>query len=394
MPPIIEPHNREQTTDPQKKCDIFGQLFSSTSNIERPIITNRPFQDLEGLTDVQFTTRDVSDIIMTLQVNKSPGVDTIGNRMIKTLQPALCQILPTLFRNSFEKRVFPSAWKRGIVTPIYKNKGDKKDSNNYRPITLTCCLGKIMEVIVNKAMLYYLESNNKISAAQSGFRKKDSTVCQLISIIHMLLTNCASKKATHAVFLDISKAFDSVWHDRLITKLSNIGINGRLLYWLEDYLKGRSICVAIEGKMSNWYPINAGVPQGAILAPLLFLVFINDLPELLESLAKMYADDTSLFSSELDPNVLQNDLTQIERWATQNDVTFNADKTKYMLFSKGRPADEPHQYTFYDKTLEPVKKHKHLGVTLSNKMSWEPQINVVVTKMTKLLNMIKRSFST
>ena len=245
-----------------------------------------------------------------------------------------------------------------------------------------------MEMIVNNEMTYFLERHQLLSASQSGFRRKDSTVCQLISIVHNLLNNATEKKQSRMIFLDISKAFDRVWHARLLSKLHNLGFTGALLNFLRDYLANREICVVIDGQKSTWHKINAGVPQGAILAPLLFLCFTNDLPEGLQCIVKMFADDTSLLSNDEDNQKIQSDLIKLENWAHQNDVIFNADKTKYVWF--GKPKNTRHDtVSFLGEEIATIEQHKHLGIIIHQSLSWEAEVLRICTKMHKLVNMMR-----
>ena len=198
---------------------------------------------------------------------------------------------------------------------------DQQNIKNYRPVSLLPIYSKIFELIIYDNMLKYFLDNNLVTPKQSGFRPGDSCINQLLSITHYIFTSFDKGLEVRGVFLDISKAFDTVWHDGLIYKLKQNGIKDKLLLLLIDFLKNRQQRVVLNCQSSSWTKVNAGFPQGSILGTLLFLIYINDLPNGLQSNPKLFADDTSLFSTVLDITTstvsLNNDLTKISKWAVQ-----------------------------------------------------------------------------
>ena len=213
-------------------------------------------------------------------------------------------------------------WKVANVTPIYK-KGDKQLAKNYRPISLLPICGKIFEKIVFGQLYSYLSGNGLLTKNQSGFCPGDSTTNQLLYLVNEIHEAFDNPKCleVRAVFLDISKAFDKVWQEGLIFKLKQNGISGKLLKFFEDYLYNRKQRVIINGSNSELADINSGVPQGSVLGPLLFLVYINDLEKNIKSKVKFFADDTMLYSVVNDPEVsaaeLNHDLDMVKQWAHQ-----------------------------------------------------------------------------
>ena len=203
--------------------------------------------------------------------------------------------LSIIFKNYLQTGAFPNNWEKSNVVPIHK-KGDKQLLQNYCPVLLLPICSKIFEKIIFNPMLEFLEENSLLCPHQSGFRSSDSCQSQLLSIVHDIYANFDQSPTleVRANFLDISKAFDKVWREGLIFKLQNIGISGNLLSFLKSFLNYRFQRVVLNGQCSNW---SSSVPQGSILGPLLFLIYINDLPEGLESSVKLFADDTSLFST-------------------------------------------------------------------------------------------------
>ena len=233
---------------------------------------------------------------------------------------AIIEPLFKIFKNCLKCGIFQDDWKKGNIKPIFK-KGDKKNIKNYRPVSLLPICSKIFERIMCDNMLKYFLDNNLTTPKQSGFRPGDSCISQLLSMAHDIFTSFDNGLEVRGVFLDISKAFDKVWHDGLIYKLKQNGIKEKLLCLLIDLLKNQQQRVVLNGQSSSWGKVNAGVPQGSILGPLLFLIYINDLPNGLQSNPKLFADDTSLFSTVQDITTstvsLNNDLTKISEWAVQ-----------------------------------------------------------------------------
>ena len=219
----------------------------------------------------------------------------------------------------------PEDWTKARVTPIYK-KGDKSSAANYRPISLTCIACKIQEHIVTSHLVKHLNVNNILYDLQHGFREKRSCETQLVMLIEDLSRNLQSGKQTHVVLLDFSKAFDKVNHQKLLYKLHLYGVRGQTLSWIKAFLGNRSQTVVVEGEESPTAPVTSGVPQGSVLGPILFLVYINDLPEQVRSKVRLFADDTALYLTLNDINdsrTIQNDLDHLQIWEADWDMEFN-----------------------------------------------------------------------
>ena len=211
----------------------------------------------------------------------------ISIRMLKVSGDAIIEPLFKIFKNCLKCGIFPDDWKKGNIVPIFK-KGDKQNIKNYRPVSLLPICSKIFERIIYDNMLKYFLDNNLITPKQSGFRPGDSCINQLLSITHDIFTSFDNGLEVRGVFLDISKAFDKVWHDALIYKLKQNGIKDKLLCLLLDFLKNRQQRVVLNDQSSSWTKGNAVVPQGSILGPLLVLIYINDLPNGLQSNPKLF----------------------------------------------------------------------------------------------------------
>ena len=242
----------------------------------------------------------------------------------------------------------------------------------------------------------YLKANNLISKHQSGFIPGDSTVFQLISFSDYLHRALDNGQEVFSVFMDISKAFDRVWHSGLLVKLKSYGFDASFVSFFKSYLSGREQRVSFMGSLSNSVIITAGVPQGSVLGPVLFLLFINDIVDDLESKAMLFADDTSL-SKIFDRNTIvnlvttiNNDLRLIEKWAKSWLVNFNPDKTQIMVFSLKREQLIIPDFFFFGKRLVVVDSHTHLGVTFQSKLKWDNHVESLLIKAQKRLNIMRR----
>ena len=270
---------------------------------------------MNHLTDDKLSSFNISSevifqLIKNLDPNKAHGYDDISVKMLKLCAPSICKPLTLLFENCLRSGEFPNVWKRSNIVPVHK-KGDKQLIKNYRPVSLLPICGKLMEKLMFNSIFNFIDTRNMLSVHQSGFRPGDSCVHQLISIVHEIYSAFDANPSleVRGVFLDISKAFDRVWHKGLLYKLKCMGINGNLLKLVESFLSNRYQRVVLSGQASSWAEIRAGVPQGSILGPLFFLIYINDLSENLKSTVKLFADDTSIFHVVKDPNTLAEILT-------------------------------------------------------------------------------------
>ena len=248
----------------------------------------------------QTTPREIFLIINSLKVNKATGPDGISNRMLKLSAPSICQSLAIVFNQIISTGIFPIDWKKANVSPIFKSV-DRQLVENYRPISLLSNVSKVFERVIYKKMYEFLNANGLLTSKNAGYKKNYSTVSQLLSITQKIYEGLDNNKHIRMVFLDASKAFDRVWHSGLFYKLAQLGIENQLLQLLRSYLKDRTQRVVINGFSSSWKPVSAGVPQGSILGPLLFLVYTNDIVNYIQSDINLYADDTSLLHISSDP---------------------------------------------------------------------------------------------
>ena len=389
-PPLIQ--NGKPNIHPIDKAQVLNNHFANISTIEtdKEINENLNIPDF-SLNSITVTEQDVKDQLTNLNSNKPGGPDEIMPRLIKTFNTSLIKPLTLLFNRSLQLGQVPNQWKMSNVSAIFKGKGSENDPSNYRPISITSCIGKILEKIIFKYLYNYLQENNILTKYQSGFRPKDSTVNQLLEIYHTIIENLDNQKDIKFIFCDVSKAFDKVWHKGLLHKLRKYGISGNMLNWLNSYLSGRQQRVKNEGFYSTWLSTNAGVPQGSVLGPYLFLLYINDITENIKTNIRLFADDTSLYTvieNEDSIHLLNEDLREIARWADDWLIILNPTKTKSMTFTRKHENNWP-EAVFNNIIIEDEKSHTHLGITLSSDATWGEHIQNIYNKAAYRLNIMR-----
>ena len=294
--------------------------------------------------------------------------------------------------NPIASGIFPDSWKNAHVIPIYKEKGEKSACKNYRPISLLSCVGKLLEKCVQKHLVDYLNEYNIITRSQSGFTSGDSTVYQLLNIYDDFVQALDHSVSTQAIFFDVSKAFDKIWHRGLIYKLEAVGIRGPLLAWFQNYLDNRTQAVVIKGSKSDFLDVQAGVPQGSVLGPTLFLIYINDLNYSITSTIKLFADDTSMYLALNDDvirtRILNSDMLKISNWAKKWKVNFNSEKTELLDVCK-RNVILTNQLYFNNANLQSSTSHKHLGLILQGDCKWDFHVTSIIAKCRTLVACLK-----
>ena len=397
IPPLI--HENSFIIDFQKKTEIFNTFFAKQCTLvpnssQLPSLFIRKTD--KTLSNLTFSQDEIKKVIRNLDPSKAHGHDMLSIRMLKICDDSLCRPLELIFYSCIENGKFPSEWKKANVCPVHK-KNDKQTVKNYRPISLLPICGKIFERLLYNNMFSFFRKNNLISSNQSGFQPGDSCTNQLLSITHEIYSSFDNGFEVRGVFLDISKAFDKVWHDGLLYKLKQNGISGKLLNLISDFLSNRKQRVVLNGNYSSWTNIEAGVPQGSILGPLFFLIYINDLSENLVTNPKLFADDTSLFSVVYDPHSSANDLNQdlekINQWAYQWKMNFNPDPTKQaqeVIFSRKIRNHIHPSLHFNNNAVEQTNFQKHLGLYLDHKLDFQEHLKNVFAKVNKPIALLRK----
>ena len=343
------------------------------------------------LSEVEITRTDVYTALCTLDDTKAFGPDEIHPKVLKECPLPLVDFVHSLFVLCLTNGLIPAEWKTHKITPIPK-KGDLLEISNYRPISLLCILSKAFESIIFQKIIDFISP--KLSQYQFGFIKNKSCLTQLLSafsIIHQAVDN---KQQVDMVYLDFRKAFDSVPHQELLYKLWRMGITGNLWCWFRNYLSGRSHYVLYENEMSSTLPVISGVPQGSILGPLLFIVYVNDIPEAINySHCYLFADDAKLLqviNSPEDQTELQEDLSAISSWCKKWNLTLNSNKCSAVHFST-QSTQQLATYSIDARIIPFFESQRDLGVIVSDTLSWSHQCDLVCSKAYRALHVIRRN---
>ena len=321
MPPTVNFGSSTASTD-FDKANLFNHYFYSVfhSPSKLPDIDELP-TIADSLHAINITVTNVYEALISLNIDKSTGIDDISPRVLQSCAEALCEPLHHLFSLSLRYAIVPSSWKIHKVVPIFKA-GDVNSVRNYRPISLLSNTSKVLERLIFNKMIDHVTKS--ISPLQFGFTKNCSTLQQMLIFINQVIN---TPSQTDVIYFDISKAFDTVSHSILLRKLWSIGITGTLWTWIKDYLTNHYQRVSINNCYSNLLPVVSGVPQGSILGPLLFIIFINDITSTIQhSQLLKFADDTKCFKSitdHSDQTALQEDINALITWSSASHLKFN-----------------------------------------------------------------------
>jgi len=388
-------HNNNIYSDTTRKIEILNEYFTSvfTYDTETPLpsFPGSPFPDIPPIT---INCEGVTQLLATLDVHKATGPDHIPAHLLKEIYLEIAPSLTLIFQASVYQCSIPYDWKVANITPLFK-KGDHSLPGNYRPISLTSICCKLLEHIIYSHIFLHLNQHNILCDQQHGFRNGRSCETQLIITVDDFAKSLDEGGQTDVVLLDFSKAFDKVSHKCLLHKLNYYGIRGNLLAWLENFLSNRIQRVVLDGEQSQPAFVTSGVPQGTVLAPLLFLCFINDLPDKIKSRLRLYADDVLLYStikSLDDCHILQEDLNTLNKWAQTWKMTFNASKCEFLRVTK-KLKPILMQYHIQDEVIKEVKYAKYLGVIIDHHLSWNDHINYITSKANNVKCFLQRNLS-
>ena len=391
IPPIET--NSDILTRDKDKAEAFNVFFSKASelddsNAQLPNITR--VLEINNLNSLIISKEDIVDQLKALDTTKAYGPDGVSPIFLKEGNDSLVNSLHRIFNLSLRLAKIPKLWKQANVVPIHKKELRSK-MDNYRPVSLLSVVGKILERIIFKYVFNFFRDNFVITLFQSGFLPGHSTVTQLLEVYNELCKAVDKGREVRVIFLDISKAFDRVWHKGLIFKLQQSGISGQLLSWFIDYLQDRFQRVVVNGQQSEWKEIKAGVPQGSVLGPTLFLIFINDIVYVIRHCKiRMFADDTCLIievdNRESTAEHINEDLESVDAWSKQWLVNFSPAKTKSLIVSTKQDSHRNPQIHFGGQIIDEVKSHTYLGVKLASNLRWNHHINDISLKARKKLN--------
>ena len=388
------------TSDPVVIANIFNKFFVNvshdiTKNIPR---SNKSPVDFMGdkIGNSFFTAPsvpfEISDIISALKSGKSLGPNSIPMKVLKCLSPLISSPLSQILNKSFQSGIFPDKMKLAKVIPLFK-KGCLLTASNYRPISLLSVFSKITEKVMYERLYKFLEKHEILYTLQFGFRASHSINHALVSLTEAIKNSLDNRKFGCGIFIDLQKAFDTVNHDILLMKLEHYGIRGAAQKWFKSYLSDRKQYVSINGSNSSYLNVTCGVPQGSVLGPLLFLIYINDLPLASSKLAfYLFADDTNIYYEAESLTKLQcvvnKELKKVKMWLDVNKLSLNIDKTNFVIF-KSPQHFSPETTTIRFGNL-PVKQTcyvKFIGVLLDENLSWKYHLTELSKKLARTCGM-------
>jgi hypothetical protein len=394
---VIEDSEGEAITNPSLIAESFSKHFAHVfQEPGRNFLSSLHPTSVDILLDnVYFSPQLVNRFIKSLPLSTSLDPEGICYEFLRKGGFLLACKLSFLFNRSMMACMLPSSWKMAHIIPIHKS-GDRKQCTNYRPIAITCCTSRLMERIICKQLLSSLQIGKVLHLTQHGFIPRRSI--ETAGLVHMeqLTQSLDGGGLCDVVFLDFSKAFDTVPHTLLLEKLFAYGIRGNLLSWLTDYLSQRFQVISINGSFSSPVPISSGVVQGSVLGPLLFSIFVNDVDNVIESSNVIkYADDIKLtISFSIDcasqaSRKLQEDLHKLHCWSLNNGLSLNPAKCKIMHFGHKNPS---HLYSLDDRPLNVVSCTKDLGIYVSDQCTFHEHVSYISTKANKMLGLVRHAF--
>ena len=392
---IAEFLNEHFTTVADRLRSLLPDVCCDLSKL-RTFVASRIDKDVK-FTIPPMTTKHVLGILKDIQANKSTGIDNIGAKILKIAAPALAPSITKIINLSLSSGIFPSRWKIAKVTPIFKD-GERDDVKNFRPISVLPVMSKIIEKHVHKHVYTYMSRNSLLYSKQSGFRCHHSTETALIKIIDQLLFELDNNRVTGMVTVDYQKAFDMLDHSLLLLKLKIYGFDENAIAWTKSYLHQRKQCVQLSGARSTMREICHGIPQGSILRPLFFIIFINDLPlHIGNAELDLYADDTTISKSadykELHQLIksLEESVVNVQDWAAGNKMPLNEKKTKFLLITGKRLASMIGELSPpVPQDIKRVSSTKLLDLVVDDKLSFNEHIDYICGKLAKRIGILKR----
>ena len=371
----------------------FSSVFTKEDISSLPV-ADAKFQGAKSdyLGPLVVTPELVAKKIKAMKDNKSPGVDGIPPKLLMETVEQISIPLARVFNLSLKEGVVPFEWKEANIIPLFK-KGSRNKSENYRPVSLTSVICKLLERLIKDHMVDFLVKHKLLNSSQHGFLKARSCLTNMLCFLEETTKWIDVGSPVDIIYLDFQKAFDKVPHQRLLLKLKSHGIGDSITDWIEHWLTDRRQRVVVDGEVSNWKSVLSGVPQGSVLGPILFLIYINDLDDSITSNVLKFADDTKLFrkvNTDGDKQHLQNDLDRLMKWSEKWQMLFNLGKCKCLHTGHG---NLDVNYKMGDTVLGTTVKEKDLGVTISADMKVSEQCGIAASKGNQILGLIRRNIT-
>ena len=399
---VDEQGKQRLTKDDGEKAEVLASFFSSvfTKEPEGPL-NQMPQREVgDPYEQCPVTVEAVAKLLQQLDPCKAPGPDGVHPAVLKELSETLAIPLQRIYSTSLRTGQLPSVWKTATVTAIYK-KGDKKRPSNYRPVSLTSVPCKVMEKLLREWIVDHMKKNNLLSDKQYGFLAGRSTTLQLLRVLDDWTSAMDRGNMVDVIYVDFMKAFDSVPHQRLLNRVESYGIPNPVLGWVRSFLSGRTQRVSVRGNYSAEHEVTSGIPQGSVLGPTLFVLYINDLPDRVKDLF-LFADDVKIYreitpeNQAQDVELLQQDAHQLEDWVEESLMRIHPEKCKTMTISStGRSSGAVYTVTTNQHTMDinRVTEEKDLGITVDNSLSFDTHIDTVTNKANRMAGLIRRTFT-
>ena len=401
MKPIPLNISNNFITNPISKANEIAKNYEKTfnvicnSDISTQVlipITMALIDETENEYNCKITKKELLNAVAHLKPT-CPGEDLIHNKFLKNLSDEYFDLLLDIFNSSFSTGEIPTSWKSSLILPIPKPDKDLMLPDSYRPISLLPCIPKLLEKIITKRLNFYLECNQKLSPNQNGFRKRLSTMDQIAKLENTIRSTYIDKNICLVIFVDLSKAYDTVWNAGLLYKLQKCGVKGKMLKWIHEYLSGRNFKVFFEGEYSSDKQISSGVPQGSTLSPTLFNVMIGDIPKSPGIIISEYADDITFYCHGKNFNELkalaQKQMDELFKWTVDWGLKINPLKTKAMLFTNKRLGD-PTRINLNGEPIAYVKTYKYLGIIFdAPNLKWKNHVDHIRYSSLNRTNILK-----
>ena len=404
--------NGRLTSDVQEKVEVLAETFAKTSQSTNLKPEERQFRaeqeqsfsfnkgDNSSPINTGIKAKELKKAIKSVKSSSTaPGKDPICYEMIANLPPSYMSMLLEFYQFCWINNTIPLDWKEAQIIPIPKPGKPKSDPSSYRPISLTPHLGKVYERIIKKRLDFFLEKNRILPPFQAGFRKNRSCMEHVVKFTSHLKKALARKHTVFSVFFDVKRAYDSVWHGKLLHKIQNIGISGHMFSFIESFILNRSLQVKIGSHVSQSHEIDMGVPQGSVIAPILFNIMLHDIGtlDLKDSHLVQFADDLALWhvfspknhSISLNEERFQSKVDLLTKYLQTNGFSLSQEKTQFMVTSRKKNLMKKVVIKVNNVIIKPTKEVKFLGVLINTNLSWDSHINHLIKKARKSFNLFK-----
>ena len=383
-------------SDSTSKANILNEQFVSVFTKEdTSSLPDKGPSPYPSMPNIEVNWKGVHKLLKGLKPYKATGPDSIPAFILKAAADELAPILARIYQSSLDSGQVPTDWRDAWIVPVFK-KGEKHKAAKYRPVSLTSITCKLLEHIIHSNVMAHFDKHDILKDNQHGFRKRRSCETQLAVTIQELASSLSKGNQVDIILLDFAKAFDKVAYSRLLYKLDFYGIRNQTNSWIKSFLENRRQEVVLDGSHSDQSDVLSGVPQGTVLGPLLFLAYINDMPESLRSSdCRLFADDSLLYcavNKASDCQLLQQDLTALEQWEADWQMSFNPSKCTVIRVHTGRKVKFQSSYRLHGQTLEVVDGSKYLGVTVTDNLSWSKHVSAIAGKAHRSLGFLRRNF--